>query len=83
MTDNPYPLALALARPVARGWLSGARAGAAMAVAALRYERAAGWPAPGTLRVMRHLYAGRLGEERMRLAIVAMHARWEAKRHGR
>ena len=71
---NPH-LAVSLARPVARGWLSLTHAHA-MLLADVAGDL-------GRYRVHRHVLGLRLEQERMALAIDAMHARWEAKRHAR
>ena len=71
---NPH-LAVSLARPVARGWLSLTQA------RAMLLADAAG--DLGRYRVHSHALGLRLEQERLALAIDAMRARWAEKRHGR
>jgi len=83
MNPNPFALARELARPVADGLLTPQEAKAALLVSAIDRERHTKWPTGGGFDLSLFLFRQRLRQERLQRSIAAMHARWEAKRHGR
>jgi hypothetical protein len=81
---HAYALARELAEPVARGDLPHTHALATLLTGTVRAERLGElgpYKAPDIYRLQRHLFGQQLERLRRKMAIEAMHQRWE-KRHG-